>query len=243
VVWTVAVWVAAASGLIALTLAVHDDGTGPVIAFLGSSLSCAALPVALRKPIAATVMQCMAIATLSLGTPVGPDAGHLTVVGICVLVVHVGLVALRDSWRVALGVWWTLTGVCVLFASVRGDGIAATDQVPPMVALASGSLLVLLGGLAFHRRAGIRAELAAVCHDVTLEHERWTLVEERTRIARELHDVVAHSMSVIHMQAVSARYRLPDVDTDTRAEFTAIADGARGAPGEMRQLLGVLRAN
>ncbi|CAN5202758.1 hypothetical protein BH11ACT6_BH11ACT6_03180 [soil metagenome] len=242
-VWAVAVWVLAAFGLIALTLAVHNAGTDPVIAFLGSSLSCAALPVALRKPIAATAMQCAAIAALSLGAPDGPVAGHLTVMGICVLVVHVGIVALRDTWRVALGVWWTLTGICLVFASVRGDGIGATDQVPPMVALASSSLLVLLGGLAFHQRAGIREELAAARRDVALEHQRRTLIEERTRIARELHDVVAHSMSVIHMQAVSAPYRLADVDADTRAEFTAIADGARGALGEMRQLLGVLRAD
>lgn len=242
-VWAVVVWVVAAFGLIVLTLASHAAGTDPVIAFLGSSLSCAALPLALRKPIAATVLQCLAIAALSLGAPDGPTAGHLTVAGICILVVHVAVVALRNTWRVALGVWWTLLGFCLLLASVGGDGIGTTDQVTPMVALASSSLLVLLGGLAFAQRAGIRAELAAARRDVALEHERRTLAEERTRIARELHDVVAHSMSVIHMQAVSAPYRLTGVDAETRAEFTAIADGARGALSEMRQLLGVLRAD
>jgi signal transduction histidine kinase len=242
ILWAVGVWVLAAVGLIALTLAAHAAGTDPVLAFLGSSLSCAALPVALRKPIVATAMQCVAVAALSLGASEGPVAAHLTVVGICVLLIHVLVVALREKWPIALGVWWTLTGFCVLLASVGGDGIGATDQVTPLVALASSSLLALLGGLAFHQRAGIREELAAARRDAALEHERRTRVEERTRIARELHDVVAHSMSMIHMQAVSAPYRLSDLDADTRAEFTTIADGARGALGEMRQLLGVLRA-
>ena len=64
---------------------------------------------------------------------------------------------------------------------------------------------------------------------------------ERTRIARELHDVVAHSMSVIHMQATSAAYRIKDLDPASKAEFAQIAAGARATMREMRQLLAVLR--
>jgi signal transduction histidine kinase len=65
--------------------------------------------------------------------------------------------------------------------------------------------------------------------------------QERTRIARELHDVVAHSMSVIHMQATSASYRIKDIDPESKAEFARIAAGARSTMREMRQLLTVLR--
>jgi signal transduction histidine kinase len=67
-------------------------------------------------------------------------------------------------------------------------------------------------------------------------------VEERNRIARELHDVVAHSMSVIQVQASSAPYRLPQLDASAREEFADIATSARAAMREMRQLLGVLRS-
>jgi len=74
-----------------------------------------------------------------------------------------------------------------------------------------------------------------------VEQSQRAVAEERTRIARELHDAVAHSMSVIHMQATSASYRIKDIDPESKAEFARIAAGARGTMREMRQLLAVLR--
>jgi signal transduction histidine kinase len=68
------------------------------------------------------------------------------------------------------------------------------------------------------------------------------VLEERTRIAREMHDVVAHHMSMIAVQAETAPYRLPDLPEPARAEFTAIAGAAREALTDMRRLLGVLRS-
>jgi signal transduction histidine kinase len=241
--WTVIVSVLAAFCLIALALASNTAGAPPVVAFLGSSLACAALVTALRWPVPATVMQCGAVAALGAGAL----SGHLTEVGIAVLVGHVAIVTLRHRWWLAVGVWWTLLGTCVLITAMElGTGTEAgageRNETARLVVLAVSSLLVMLAGLAYRQRARISEELAAARRDVALEQERRSLIEERTRIARELHDVVAHGMSVIHMQAVSAPYRLERVDADTRAEFTAIADGARGALAEMRQLLGVLRA-
>ena len=67
------------------------------------------------------------------------------------------------------------------------------------------------------------------------------MVKERNRIARELHDVVAHSMSVVQVQATTATYRIPGLDDTVRAEFDDIAAQARTALREMRTLLGVLR--
>lgn len=66
---------------------------------------------------------------------------------------------------------------------------------------------------------------------------------ERARIAREMHDVVAHSMSVISVQAQTAPYRLAasDLDDATRAEFASIASTSRNALREMRALLTMLR--
>lgn len=66
---------------------------------------------------------------------------------------------------------------------------------------------------------------------------------ERARIAREMHDVVAHSMSVISVQAQTAPYRLvgSDLDDATRAEFASIASTSRNALREMRALLTMLR--
>ncbi|MGC5412762.1 sensor histidine kinase, partial [Streptomyces sp. DT225] len=73
------------------------------------------------------------------------------------------------------------------------------------------------------------------------ERGRRTLLEERARIARELHDVVAHHMSVITVQADTAEYRHDGLPPPLREEFTSIAATARQSLGEMRRLLGVLR--
>ncbi|HEY4569114.1 MAG TPA: histidine kinase, partial [Kribbella sp.] len=70
------------------------------------------------------------------------------------------------------------------------------------------------------------------------ERER---LQERARIARELHDVVAHHLSVVVVRADSAPHRLTDVPENVRAEFTAIAEAARLSLTEMRRVLRLLR--
>ena len=75
-----------------------------------------------------------------------------------------------------------------------------------------------------------------------LEQARRAVLEERARIARELHDVVAHHMSLIAVRAETAPYRLGGLPEPARDEFTAIASAAREALTEMRRLLGVLRS-
>lgn len=74
------------------------------------------------------------------------------------------------------------------------------------------------------------------------ERQRRRLLEERARIARELHDIVAHHMSVVAVQSSTAEYRLAGLDEDAKAEFRSISDQAREALAEMRRLLGVLRS-
>jgi signal transduction histidine kinase len=70
---------------------------------------------------------------------------------------------------------------------------------------------------------------------------RWAVAEERARIARELHDVVAHSVSVMVVQAGAAR-RLVDGDpVQARQALTSIESTGRQALAEMRRLLGVMR--
>lgn len=243
VLWTVGVSMVAAFLLIALTVEADRAGAPAPIAFLAGSLSCAALPVALRRPFVATVMQCGAVVALGVGLAASSEpepSAQLPASAIVVLVIHVGLVALHHDWRIAVGGWWSLNGVCVLVATVDGR-VTTPGASTTLVVLAVSSLVVLLGGTVYHQRVRIREELAAARRDIASEQERRTLAEERTRIARELHDVVAHSMSVIYMQATSAPYRLADLDAATRTEFTSIAAGSRRALGEMRQLLGVLR--
>jgi signal transduction histidine kinase len=83
--------------------------------------------------------------------------------------------------------------------------------------------------------------LAAQTQRTELERARRAVLEERTRIARELHDVVAHHMSLIAVRAETAPYRLSDLPGPVRAEFGSLSEVAREALAEMRRLLGVLR--
>ncbi|MEU6232462.1 sensor histidine kinase [Kitasatospora sp. NPDC047058] len=146
--------------------------------------------------------------------------------------------ALREPRRVLVPVW-LVTAAVGLALSVAGLGRPGGDN--SVLALALTGAVLVLGG-ALRERAEARRLLAEQEHISEAERERRTLLEERARIARELHDVVAHHMSVIAVQAASAPYRMPGVPAEAAEEFTAIASTARASLAEMRRLLGVLRS-
>jgi signal transduction histidine kinase len=103
-----------------------------------------------------------------------------------------------------------------------------------LTALAAGA------GTAWRLRGETRRRDAAVrgAHDSLLEH---VARGERARIVRELHDVVAHHISMIAVQAEAARLTTPGMPPEGTKRLVAIADTARTALTEMRRLLGVLR--
>jgi signal transduction histidine kinase len=97
-----------------------------------------------------------------------------------------------------------------------------------------------LAGIARRARGASLADTAArqVVVDRLLEH---TARGERARIARELHDVVAHHISMVAVQAETARLAVPGMPAAGAERLLAIGDTARAALTEMRRLLGVLR--
>ena len=101
---------------------------------------------------------------------------------------------------------------------------------------------LLLGGT-LRERAEVQRRLAEQETISEAERAQRTLLEERARIARELHDVVAHHMSVITVQADSAPVPARAGCRPRRSEeFGTIAATARESLAEMRRLLGVLRS-
>ena len=74
------------------------------------------------------------------------------------------------------------------------------------------------------------------------QNARDAVIEERTRIARELHDVVAHAISVIVLQARGGRRMLSSEPAETEAALDAIEHAGEQALAEMRRLLGMLRS-
>ncbi|MET4226400.1 sensor histidine kinase [Oerskovia enterophila] len=90
---------------------------------------------------------------------------------------------------------------------------------------------------------GNRAALRAAAADRASEqaHEVETVALERAKIAHDLHDVVAHHISLVAVRAESAPYVHPAMDAEARVVLAEIADDARHALGELRQVLAVLQ--
>lgn len=125
--------------------------------------------------------------------------------------------------------------------------LAFTRPVPS--SSEAGVLTLLLACLApAAALAGVarRAQDQARLHDAARQAAAGDLLEhaargERARIARELHDVVAHHISMIAVQAETARMATPGLPLAGAQRLVAIGDTARSALTEMRRLLGVLR--
>ncbi|GAA4908322.1 signal transduction histidine kinase [Actinomycetospora succinea] len=105
------------------------------------------------------------------------------------------------------------------------------------------TVVVLAVGLLGRRVLTQRRQIVEAEEQRADEESRRAVLQERARVARDLHDVVAHSMSMVVVRAETARYRLPAVDAASAEEFTAIGDAARAALTELRGVLTVLRAD
>jgi signal transduction histidine kinase len=114
--------------------------------------------------------------------------------------------------------------------------------LPPNVpGLLLALVAVLVVGDQVRRRREVQRALAAEEERSELAQTRRAIAEERNRIAREMHDVVAHHMSLIAVRAETAIYRIEGVPPAVAEELQAIAGTSREALTEMRRLLGVLR--
>ncbi|MCF2434875.1 histidine kinase [Streptomyces thinghirensis] len=158
----------------------------------------------------------------------GPFICHLTVLVI---------VAIRTRPRTAAWMW-TLTGAyALLVETLFGDGEYNTSA--PMLFLSALALLVVA---VRHVRREAQQEVTAQQTVTAHERSRRTLLEERTTIARELHDVVAHHMSVVAIQAEAAPYRVENPPPELERAFATIRENAVAALTELRRVLGVVRA-
>jgi signal transduction histidine kinase len=135
-----------------------------------------------------------------------------------------------------------LIGGAAGYASMATITLVDTGQVD------SGTVIFLFGlgagawtigrSLAERDRRAEQLELRAD----RLEREQETVaLAERARIARELHDVIAHNLSVMTIQAGAARLLLDEDPARAREPLAAVEETGHQAMGEMRRLLGVLR--
>jgi signal transduction histidine kinase len=150
------------------------------------------------------------------------------------LIVLLALALRAESGAVAWAGLLTLIPVFLFVGPANAWGVATLF------------VLVLVAGDVIRRRRQserlLSERLAEQEEQSELEKARRAVLEERTRIAREMHDVVAHHMSMIAVQAETAPFRVPGMDDPVRQEFVSIAGSARAAMTDMRRLLGVLRS-
>jgi signal transduction histidine kinase len=101
--------------------------------------------------------------------------------------------------------------------------------------------IVLVFADALSGRYAAEASLAEQAALRQRDLARQAVLEERARIARDLHDVVAHHMSVIALQSEAAPYKIQDLPPEGGQTFAVIRDAAREALAETRRVVGLLR--
>ncbi len=210
------------------------DAPWPIVAMfaLGSTLP---LLWRRRSPLIVLVAVMLSIAIPDAGWDIGNNASG-PFAGLLVAAYASGAYTSRREGRIAAGIM----AVLVLSMAVETGEDVAGDAV------FIGGILFAVWGAATVVRS--RQELAAAlaARTVELEHEReekarLAVTEERARIARELHDVVAHNVSMMVVQAGAERRVIGDERPQTSEVLATIENTGRGAMAEMRRLLGMLR--
>ena len=230
---------AVASALIVLFSADADNAPTSPLWFAVPAIAIVVLPLLCRRrfPFAAPASVWVIAAALSF------IDGRLVVLPITVYVA--GMVAayllgnLPDGRQACLGLAVTLVAITIIVVN-NPDHAAGDYALPALFAIA------WLAGFALRSRAAHAeaAEQRAMWLEQTREQDaRRAIAEERARIARELHDVVAHSVSVMTVQTSAVRRLLTPEQEKERHALLTVEQTGREALAEMRRLVGVLRSD
>ncbi|MFH8408575.1 sensor histidine kinase [Streptomyces sp. NPDC018019] len=230
-------------------------GMGMPLALLLGVAQSLSLVVAAFRPMAAWWLATAVMAAVAVATEVAagrygvhpwPDAGLAfdrgglypwTGTGLATQAGVLFLLALRLRFRAAAGA----LAVTVLVGLACGAGAAQLRG--PSLGLAVTVLTVaVVVGAALRGRQVARTELVVQEGITSEERARRALLEERNRIARELHDVVAHHMSVISIQAQVAPHLAENPSDELKENLAGIRANAVEALTELRRVLGVLRS-
>ncbi|MFD4565669.1 sensor histidine kinase [Streptomyces sp. NPDC058467] len=228
----------AAAGLLAMAVATTaSHGSGSVATLLCGLLALLPVLVTLIRPVGAFWFSLAAAPVVAVFSSTWGDwpwlpgsfTAHVTVLTV---------VALRTRPRVAAWMWVLTAAYGVIAETIFGAGRYSTNSVPLLFV----SALALLVVTVLHIRREAEQEVTAQQSETAQERSKRTLLEERTTIARELHDVVAHHMSVVAIQAEAAPYRVENPPPELEQAFVTIRENAVAALTELRRVLGVVRA-
>ena len=222
----------------------HAGVTVPTALLMCAFCLLATVPAGLLRPVPAAVTVYLA-AALSLAL-----FELVTIAGAAALLVAAYRLARAGSLVLAVALGAPFLALALVLAgtapgsvrmpAVSGLAAAATETRVLAVLLASAIPLATVAAMA----RGAREQSQS--HSAAREETEGMLADhlargERARIARELHDVVAHHISMIAVQAETGRLTTPGLPAAGAQRFAAIGDTARAGLTEMRRLLGVLR--
>lgn len=214
------------------TVAVHYPPVNAQLVLLALG---AGLPLAFRRIYSYTALAISAVCI----TTIMAIPWNEGVTPLCTLVMLYSIAVYRPT-RVAVAGLLTVLGMFTFFALIHAAGF---DD--PAGILSTAVFCVPWGiGMAVRRQRLLREEalLKALAAERELAAaEQRAVFNERLRIARELHDVVSHTLSVVAVQAGVARHLMHDQPQRVGPALTAIEDASRTALDDLRRMLGVLR--
>lgn len=224
-----------AGGAVAFLASLAEDGG--LIGLVCGLLALAPVLLTLVRPVGAFWLSLVATTLIALFGSAWTDWPWLPGAFVAHLVV-LTVVAIRTRPRTAAWMWLLTLAYGFGTEAVFGGSHYYTNVGQMLVV----SALVLLAVTVWHIRR--QAEEVVTAQQTVTAHERSrrTLLEERTTIARELHDVVAHHMSVVAIQAEAAPYRVENPPPELEKAFATIRENAVAALTELRRVLGVVRA-
>lgn len=210
----------------------------PAVAYVIAVLSCAVLPLRHRAPMAT-----LAVTTASgvLVQPLGLLLSPLTAAPAVIAVYSCALTA-RSERRAAGAV--PLASAVLLAASTPLVGDLSWQDASRMGSVAAFPLVAgLLGHSVRNRRACLAAveERARRAEESRDSEARMRVAEERVRIARELHDLVAHQITLANAQATVAAHLFDTRPEQTRKSLGELVETTRHALDELRATVGLLR--
>ncbi|MDN3904168.1 histidine kinase [Arthrobacter sp. YD2] len=220
------------------------------VEFLLSTAICMSMAWRRTRPVPAAAVQATAcILSLFLVPETGLPADIL------VLGMVYSLAAFAPRWASLAGLGLALAGgmafvlVYFIVPAMGGSLPGTTGFIPMLILVIAVDAVVLVfwtfGDLARTRRLAMQA-LQDRAHRLEIERQQerdLAAADERSHIAREMHDIVAHSLSVIITQADGARYASADDPDVAPRTLGVIAETGRSSLREMRRLLGVLRGD
>ena len=213
----------------------------PAISLTWVTLHCGAIVLTLYWTVPGLIASLVAsgaliFVTASVDAVIWPWPVTVLITQCAVLIVA----GMASSWYYAVSAWSLgvlgTIGVLIMVSPELPAGAMGNSIV--FISVSAAVVLAATLSRMWIRNTG---RLHAAERTSAIQDRKSKELAERNRIARELHDVVAHSMSVISVQAATAQYRHPGMDATALQEFNEIASSSRQALGEMRMLLSILR--